>query len=287
MFGALCWIVFVNLTVALCVALYHWRATAKGVVGAMGQLPVVGLCKWLWDLLPKRQPKRTAEEKIEELTAAVMALSDRVQRPNPSNGHQQQTTPKRKCWWCGSETHIQRNCPKRPQTPKTPCALCGGRHWKYQCPEKHTNVTDSREQPVDNARRRLYYVQGTIKAESRQNNVKFLIDTGSTVNLLPRALVEELGLTVSETTTPEVRSFAGESHPVLGEVALPTRLGDCDENLRFLVVETAPKAILGLPALQACGLRINCKEDSLETATGTKLLCHQVSGFPAADSKNC
>ena len=135
--------------------------------------------------------------------------------------------------------------------------------------------------------RRLYHVSGQISkaADSPKSTMQFMVDTGTTVNLLPKTTIEDMGIPIVDSPIAAVKSFAGTNHPVEGAVQMRSIVGDQEAVLTYLVVPGVPRAILGLPGLTALGLTIKCGEDLLETPNGTRVYCDQVGGIDTSMQK--
>ena len=101
----------------------------------------------------------------------------------------------------------------------------------------------------------ITYVEGLVKGvSSKQENVKFLVDSGATYSLLPKAVWEAIGLkpkrnlsfTLADGTTVE-RSVS-EAYVIFpqGEAHTPVILG-----------EEGDEALLGVVTLEILGLVFN------------------------------
>ena len=298
--AAVLWFAAMNVVAWGLLRLASPYTVALAIATQLSRLPVVQLFRYIWLRIPSMSAPPTPETK--QLTAQIRRLEARiaeteVTRAAASNVARVETTPttpatgpsapeqrRMTCWWCGSPGHLQADCPFKPKKPKHPCPLCGGRHWKRACPKQNVeeNLTESHV-------RRLYHVNGQISksVDSPRSVMQFLVDTGATVNLLPKATIEEMGVPVVDSPIAAVKSFAGTSHPVEGEVQMRSIVGDQEAVLTYLVVPGVPRAILGLPGLTSLGLTIKCAEDLLETPEGTRVYCHQVGGADLPSQKNC
>lgn len=101
----------------------------------------------------------------------------------------------------------------------------------------------------------VVYVEGQVQGSSgKQENVKFLVDSGATYSLLPKAVWESIGLkpkrklsfTLADGTT--VERAVSETFVIFpqGEAHIPVILG-----------EEGDEALLGVVTLEILGLVLN------------------------------
>ena len=226
-------------------------------------------------------------------------------------------TPRgKRCKRCGGDDHPIWTCPARPNKPSAPCPICRGMHWKDECPKQRkdrayaastcmgSDIDDEfsfrsgrssprggevqtdegcSHQPTTAAvsgterdnERPLLHVQGRIENEPRAR--EFLIDSGSSANLISRTICEEIGHSAVPCDVTEVYGVSGEGLPVLGQTTLNTHLGSSEKKVTYLVVPQLGKTILGTPALRQFEFSINCSEEYLQRPCGERLFCHAAS----------
>lgn len=81
--------------------------------------------------------------------------------------------------------------------------------------------------------------------------VKFKIDTGSQVNIIPRSILSQLPVKTDVTrTSARITSYIGDRIPILGKCYLRHR----NHVLEFYVTETESVPILGLRSCRNLGL---------------------------------
>lgn len=162
-----------------------------------------------------------------------------------------QGNARRKCKYCGREHEMKKDaCPAYGKT----CNKCSGKnHFASVCKsrsEKHSqvcNVDDEELLAIETDRKRLY-----SRLEVEGKTVRFLLDCGATVNLLPISFVQQInpGLTRLTPATSTLRMFdntalqtagmlkARVQHPTTGHML----------QLDFYVATMHSQAILGLDA---------------------------------------
>ena len=83
------------------------------------------------------------------------------------------------------------------------------------------------------------------------HSVKFKVDTGSQVNILPNSVYKQLkGRSKLAKTTTRLTSYSGEDLKVQGHTSLRTQ----DKPINFYIVETTQNPILGLSTSQELGI---------------------------------
>ena len=236
----------------------------------------------------------------------------------PKRSHD--TQRKKMCKRCHGEDHPIWACPARPEKPNAPCPVCRrGMHWKDQCPNRPRDMAyaastcpgsepdeefsfrSGRSSPrgtgpkedegcsyhaapstckemKKGAKKPLLHVQGRISGEDRLRD--FLVDSGSSANLISRRVCEETGQSAVPCEVSEVFGVSGEGLQVLGQATLPTRVGESEQMVSYLVVPQLRKTILGTPALSQFEFSINCHEEYLERPTGERIFCHATTTSP-------
>lgn len=118
-------------------------------------------------------------------------------------------------------------------------------------------------------RKKLYFVKALIGP--RKATLRFLADSGSSVNVLPRWFCEANTIVMSPSEHQSVLDIANEKRTVLGKVNLPVVLAGHELVLEFLVLDGARFPIIGLPGLQRFGVNIDCAQDQLLFADGQRI----------------
>ena len=119
------------------------------------------------------------------------------------------------------------------------------------------------------------HVQGRIENEPWAR--EFLIDSGSSANLMSRRICEKIERSAVPCDVTEVYGVSGEGLPVLGQTTLNTHLGNSEKSVTHLVVPQLGKTILGTPALRQFEFSINCSEEYLQRPCRERLFCHAAS----------
>ena len=153
--------------------------------------------------------------------------------------------------------------PKPPFSPKPP-----------KPPPEQTNTVENRD-PFIEKRRSVY-------APIQLDGIKFsrcLIDTGSQVNLIPKADVTRNQFVVSKNEIKEIYGFNGVPGQILGTVTGSLKLGPNKEprEASFMVSSEITTPIIGFPTLRDFGLSINCqKHEIVNEQTGESVFCSVV-----------
>ena len=181
-----------------------------------------------------------------------------------------------------TNTHTARDAIDPPN--KSPCKNCGLQHPKRQCPAfgkqcrncKKLNhfakccrsakrKVESVEQSENSPKSDLMFV-GAINHSNKTemgadecyttldiegHSVKFKVDTGSQVNILPSSVYRQLNVRhkLAKPTT-RLTSYSGEDLKVQGHTSLRSR----DRLIDFYIVETTQNPILGLQTSQELGI---------------------------------
>ena len=105
-----------------------------------------------------------------------------------------------------------------------------------------------------------------------------LIDTGSEVNLLPKSVAVKYGFTMNKAGVSMLLDFHGGSSAVEGSTALDLQIGPTTmQGCEFIISPAISVPIIGLPALQTLGIRVDCAEGELvEKTTGATVKCSVV-----------
>ncbi len=196
---------------------------------------------------------------------------------------------------------LQASAPPRTLSQEI-CTNCGQRgHGPSQCPEFVARVVvpppvpaegtqraeGSGEQPqvqvVERAepgpgaatRPSVYHVKA--KLGTRLHPMQMLVDSGSSVCLLPLTKCTSGGWTVRPLEQPmQVRAFNNSLTAVCGTVDVAVDLGGTSRPVSFLVVDGIDKPILGTDALQKFELALDFAHDRLVTTDGDFISCSAV-----------
>ena len=90
------------------------------------------------------------------------------------------------------------------------------------------------------------YLKATIGAK----DYDCLLDTGSEVSLLPAVLVDKSYIT---RTSQTLKAANGTTIPILGDVAMPIRVGQFETTVNGLVSEHVSEVMLGIDWLTTNG----------------------------------
>ena len=183
-----------------------------------------------------------------------------------------------------NSTNAQRARDSTDPPSKSTCKNCGFQHPKKQCPafgkqcrncnklnhfakccRSAKRKVDAVEQSQSNPKSDLMFV-GAIEHNTKTelgtdeyyttldiegHSVKFKVDTGSQVNILPSSVYKQLKVR-SKLAKPTTRltSYSGEDLKVQGHTSLRSR----DKLIEFYIVETTQNPILGLSTSQKLGI---------------------------------
>jgi len=225
--------------------------------------------------------------------AVQQEMDERIRRPCPNcgqKGHLLATCPSpKRCLRCRSTRHLARDCPNIHAVTTDPHKQ-GNRRWA-------THLRESAESPYggDLVRRvedlsQEVAVTSNVAEGSRAAvlNVlagmgvakgKILVDTGSSVNVMPRSFAEDQGLELStdtEETGMKLKSFNGAVSDVIGTVVLPVTVGRWKATIPFVVTEACSSVILGMPGLRDLDVKVDPARRCLEDRSGRLVFCQTV-----------
>ena len=154
--------------------------------------------------------------------------------------------------------------PSEPPKPATTSSSSDGQEAKV------TNV-----QASDNENTQLLYTPALVNGFRLS---RCLVDTGSEVNLLPKNVVVKYGFTVNKAGIKALLDFHGGSSAVDGNTVLDLQIGPTTmKGCEFLISPAISVPIIGMPALQALGMRVDCAVGELvEKTTGATVKCSVV-----------
>lgn len=177
----------------------------------------------------------------------------------------------RTCSRCGRQ-HQRGSCPAYGKQ----CAKCSRyNHFANQCffnkSNQNVNTISQNNRNHENTVQTIDYVLDTVVNENDSptlnwfedikivecnKTVKFKLDSGAQVNVIPKYIFDKLGISKIDKTDTSISNYAGQPLPVLGSCNLKVIIKNKDYNLIFLVVETKNNAapIIGLPSIQHLNL---------------------------------
>ncbi|GMH40726.1 hypothetical protein BSKO_08630 [Bryopsis sp. KO-2023] len=219
-------------------------------------------------------------------------------RPPPSR------KPPLQCSYCGKAGHIREECYKRrahdakrsgsrtDQRPAQAHAIGANREDSFGIPvatdfEHHSLGTTSTQEPyslqcaaiIDTGigKKQMF---ARVRINDRTENA--LIDPGSEINLVPVSYCKRWGLTISELVAPiAVLGFNSAKEDLLGSVVLPITLGSVSKDVTFYLADANKRFILGLPALNAFDVSVDCGVGQLRLPGGNFVRCHAVEAEEA------
>ncbi|XP_039307927.1 uncharacterized protein K02A2.6-like [Solenopsis invicta] len=172
-----------------------------------------------------------------------------------------------KCDKC-DKVHGYRECAAYGKT----CYKCGKmNHFSNVCKTKLKNVKDVTKDEESESEEDDLYVSSIVRVgelskktksiwteiiEVNGKALKFKIDTGSEVNIIPLVIYKSIAADGSQRirqTRTLLQAYGGGKIKPIGKVKLRCKNTDRDEVLEFIVVDLNVKLILGLPSIQKLG----------------------------------
>ncbi|XP_058784515.1 uncharacterized protein LOC131659326 [Vicia villosa] len=105
---------------------------------------------------------------------------------------------------------------------------------------------------------------------------RFLIDTGSSLNVMPKATLFKLSMdgVMMRPCTMSVRAFDGSRRSVEGEIDLPVKIGPHTFYISFYVMDIRPSytCLLGRPWIHAAGAVTSTLHQCLKFVVGDKIV---------------
>jgi len=224
------------------------------------------------------------------MPSAPAAVDGRLSRPCPNcgkKGHLLMRCPSPKqCLRCRSTRHLARDCPNvRSVVIEAPRPGC-----RRGTPPVEEILDSPGEgdlvRRVEDLRRE---VETTVNvAEGSRASVlnvlaglgsakgKILVDTGSSVNVMPRSFAEEQGLELStdaEESGMKLKAFNGTVSDVMGTVVIPVTVGRWKATIPFVVTEACSTVILGMPGLRDLNIKVDPAKRCLEDRSGHLVFC--------------
>ena len=178
------------------------------------------------------------------------------------------STPGRRCQYCDRiHDSNKASCPAYGKT----CKACGRRnHFASVCRSKDKSSvcelddgdSDTEVLALDGQRPSRWYSRLNVAGRT----VRFLLDCGATVNLLPASLVEQLGSVVKNLRRPEVnlRMFDESQLKTVGMLSLPVTHPTTGqfEHVDFYIAEKHNQPLLGIEACLKFDL-LNVNHDNI------------------------
>ena len=214
------------------------------------------------------------------------------------------------CFKCGKPGHISRNCPtwrnKFQAQVEAPRAqeqfvMPAPRQRRDQPVQVQSDVaispevvrasqlklpTQTQVGTVNNVEQEETGTQLKAPAFLGPKGVKcvLIIDTGSSVNVMPEVRVKKMGLSVNADLAPgqtHLRAFNGGIARVLGVLNLRVKLGAWEVEIPFYVARGVSHVILGVPGLSAMAVTIDPANGRLVKGADA-LLCDGYQDHPPA-----
>jgi len=195
--------------------------------------------------------------------------------------------PKR-CLKCQSTKHLARDC---PQAQVTGNRKEGGR--ARFAPPPVGEVEDFRsegdvaslvEDLCREVETEVRAAEGSrapvlhVKAGIGSSRELVLVDTGSSVNVLPLSFAEAHGLelsTDSEEAGMRLRAFNGTSSKVAGTTLVSVTVGRWKATIPFLVTDACSSIIIGMPGLRDLDVKVDPAQRRLEDREGHLVCCQR------------
>jgi len=231
------------------------------------------------------QCARSPTRPVRETPAAITSPGGKLRKPCPNCGKAGHTlwecrAPKR-CLNCKSTKHLARDCPQvRALDLRTEIPTARPPPWEEVadftgeeeavCPVKDLGP----EGTAEGSRAPVLHVRAGI-GSSRE---LVLIDTGSSVNVLPHSVAEAQGIelaTDTQETQMRLKAFNGTSSEVLGTAMVSVTIGTWKGTLPFVVTDSCSSIILGMPALRDLDVKVDPARRRLEDRTGHLVLCQR------------
>ena len=176
------------------------------------------------------------------------------------------------CNRCGMK-HLYNNCPAYRQK----CYKCNRlNHFAKQCRSRKINVVENFE--IESDASSESFVVGNIETKKRAEEflleiklldcnkiVKFKLDTGAQVNVIPMHIFAKLNLNhLLRKCNLKITNYGGNMLTVKGECELNVLVNHQKYKLSFVIIETNPKSapIIGISTIQDLNL-INIKNVSI------------------------
>ena len=78
----------------------------------------------------RKKGKKKTKEKEEAFSMAMKNVLKQPEKNAPRDPGEKGWA----CYYCGTEGHLKRDCPKASKPSPSPCLVCKGPHWKRDCP---------------------------------------------------------------------------------------------------------------------------------------------------------
>ena len=180
---------------------------------------------------------------------AVVPSASAAVAENPGNDRAtyMNTTRGRKCYHCGSESHIKRNC-----------EIFKNQVYAGQQP-KTANISAVKLAPVGNHA----FVKATACKNRKKTDILFLIDSGANCNVLDKKFAH-LCRSHIRPCNVQVQSATGKTIGILGQADLYFEIGGIKLKERFLISSDVQESILSINFLQNNGCVWNFATNHLE-----------------------
>lgn len=104
--------------------------------------------------------------------------------------------------------------------------------------------------------------------------IKLIIDSGSTVNVIPKREIIKQGLSIEKSNVRSVNGFNESSSDVLGRITMNVKIRDQVKKITFLIIDDAKRIMLGRPELTEFKWKIDFDRACLESENGNIIYCN-------------
>lgn len=209
------------------------------------------------------KPLRSARENPQPRGRTRTRQATYGDRKSQTYGDRKSQGRQRKCTRCGREHYDNATCPAKGRQ----CDKCQKwNHFASVCKTNTENVnevieatcasntsdTDSDDFYIDSIESNVVHGQAfaTLEVGNQDNEVKFKLDTGSQVNILPESLYNKLEHTYPlKSPESQLYAYCGNSLKAIGQCNLNCKYRDHNASVKFYIVSTKSTPIL---SLQSC-----------------------------------
>ena len=183
-----------------------------------------------------------------------------------NNSKPQDRSKVRKCYNCGSDEHLKRNCPMPPKESSEN----GQKMLDSSNASRNEGLHEGRDNPTDGQCSRVVRSlnESGLYATARIHGMDtyLLIDTGATVSVLSKVCFENIAGSENFKLTKvqgDVLSASGSALKVLGKVLIHFMLNDTELHHEMIVADITLDGILGLDFLVKHRAIINMRTQNL------------------------
>ena len=137
-------------------------------------------------------------------------------------------------------------------------------------PEQPPASITTNEPPITSVASPSFRPLPMCSVQVAQTPSSALIDSGSQICIIRRALAELVGLAISPSSVATFKGVDGNEVASLGEVTCAVTVGRLTRTLRLVVAETSPAPILlGVDAIENFGLILNLRQRTITLEDGS------------------